>query len=103
MVDIKRNVRSVLLLNLIATFLIGCNAPQSEANAEPMICSTTQFLAIDKHVQSGDGMGHGPDIGSGEWKSAIEHKLGLAGHANLPEQDAKQWCRFIQQTLNTSP
>ena len=44
-------------------------------------------------------MGHGPDIGSEEWKSVIEFKLGVRGNPNVPDRNSREWCRFIDDLL----
>jgi hypothetical protein len=44
-------------------------------------------------------MGHGPDIGSEEWKSVIEFKLGVRGNQGVPDRNSQEWCRFIDDLL----
>jgi hypothetical protein len=39
-----------------------------------------------------DGQGHGPDIGSDEWKSVIEFRLGIRGKPDLPARASEAWC-----------
>ena len=58
-------------------------------------CSMQLFRAIDDVVQSGDGMGHGPDIGSAEWQSVIEFRLGIRDNPDLPERGSNRWCGQI--------
>jgi len=50
-------------------------------------------------VGTGDNQGHGPDVGSEEWKSVIEFKLGIRNDTNLPDRDSEAWCRHIDQIL----
>jgi hypothetical protein len=50
-------------------------------------------------LSSGDGMGHGPDIGSDEWKSVIEFKLGVRGNTEVPGRSSPEWCRYIDEHL----
>lgn len=50
-------------------------------------------------VSSGDGMGHGPDTGSDEWKSVIEFKLGVRGNAEVPDRSTGAWCSYIDEHL----
>jgi hypothetical protein len=44
-------------------------------------------------------MGHGPDIGSLEWQSVIEFKLGLRGDPDVPPRGSQRWCAYIDQRL----
>ena len=44
-------------------------------------------------------MGHGPDIGSEEWKSVIEFKLGIRGNPDVPDRNSSQWCDYIDKLL----
>ena len=41
----------------------------------------------------------GPDIGSDEWQSVIEFKLGIRGQADLPARGSREWCEFIEARL----
>lgn len=63
------------------------------------LCSDSWHQFIDKKVATSDGQGHGPDIGSDEWKSVIEFKLGIRGNPNLPGRDSEAWCRHIDQIV----
>jgi hypothetical protein len=42
-----------------------------------------------------DGMGHGPDIGSDEWKSVVEFRLGVRGIPGTPDRSSEDWCTYI--------
>ncbi len=44
-------------------------------------------------------MGHGPDLGSEEWKSVVEFKLGIRDQADLPSRNSEDWCRRIEKAL----
>lgn len=61
------------------------------------ICSDAWYQAIDKKLLTADTQGHGPDIGSDEWKSVIEFKLGVRGGANVPDRSSEKWCQYIDQ------
>ena len=63
------------------------------------LCSNSWYRFIDRKIQTGDGQGHGPDIGSEEWKSVIEFKLGIRNKENLPNRDSEAWCRHIDQIV----
>lgn len=67
--------------------------------AQPL-CSDAWYQAIDEKVQTGDGQGHGPDVGSDEWKSVIEFKLEVRGKPNVPKRDSEDWCRYIDEIVS---
>jgi len=57
------------------------------------------FEAIERKLKTSDSHGHGPDIGSNEWKSVVEFKLGVRGEAFLPPHNNPHWCKFIESAL----
>lgn len=86
------SIASLLLL------LTACpdRKPANQA-AEP--CTERWYQELEATVSTGDGMGHGPDIGSEEWKSVIEFKLGVRGKQGVPDRNSREWCRFIDDLL----
>lgn len=68
------------------------------AQAQSM-CTYPWYQSIDKILHTTDGQGHGPDIGSDEWKSVIEFKLGVRNGVNVPERSSDQWCQYIDQHI----
>lgn len=62
-------------------------------------CSNRLFASFEKILATGDGMGHGPDVGSDEWKSVVEFKLGVRDNPDVPERDSNAWCGFIDQRI----
>jgi len=62
-------------------------------------CGDTRYRTIDEKLSSGDGQGHGPDIGSDEWKSVIEFKLGMPDKAELPDRNSEGWCDYVDRLL----
>lgn len=64
-----------------------------------VLCSDSWYQWLEEKVPTGDGHGHGPDIGSDEWKSVIEFKLGIRDEPNLPSRDSQVWCRHINQLV----
>ena len=80
--------------------LCGCSAlTHQSANNESakVLCSSTWYQRVEKKVITGDGQGHGPDLGSAEWRSVVEFKLGIRGNKNLPKVDTRQWCEYINK------
>jgi uncharacterized protein len=84
---------------LIVLLLMAVGAAQAAAPPSPPLCSDAWYRMIDAKVPSGDGQGHGPDVGSEEWKSVIEFKLGIRGKPNVPPRDSEGWCRYIGQQV----
>jgi hypothetical protein len=82
-------------------FLLGCAvlAAQAVAQQQPVLpgkpCSDAWSSAVESIVATGDGSGHGPDIGSDEWKSVVEFRLGLRGKAGVPARDSAAWCTYV--------
>jgi uncharacterized protein len=62
-------------------------------------CSDSWYRFVEEKISTNDTQGHGPDVGSDEWKSVIEFKLGIRGDPNIPGRDSEAWCRYIDQIL----
>ena len=70
------------------------------AGAESAVpCSEPWYQYVEKELISGDGQGHGPDLGSDEWKGVVEFKLGIRGQAGLPDRASDDWCQLIDRLL----
>ena len=67
--------------------------------AAETLCSDSWYRFIEETVPTSDNQGHGPYVGSGEWKSVIEFKLGIRDKPNLPDRDSEAWCRHIDQIV----
>lgn len=98
------NPRKITLKGLTTAFvfiIIGCaQQPNVTQPVQPLFaCSDQWYQTIDQHVQSGDSHGHGPDVGSGEWKSVVEFKLGVRGDADVPNRDSNEWCAYINDLV----
>ncbi|UTA48451.1 lysozyme inhibitor LprI family protein [Simiduia sp. 21SJ11W-1] len=93
---------SALLLLMVLT---GCTASHanktSEVNSEPL-CSPQWYQAVDEKISTGDGQGHGPDLGSLEWQSVIEFKLGIRGKPTTPARNSRAWCEYIHEQVFNS-
>ncbi|MGZ9897795.1 hypothetical protein [Shewanella gaetbuli] len=97
----------VLLLSLMS--LSACNnsdsattSVESSSTTPSSLCSEAWFKQVEQQVMSGDGQGHGPDLGSEEWQSVIEFKLGVRGNSDVPQRNTPQWCEFIDAKLLAS-
>ncbi|QOL25952.1 hypothetical protein LP316_01145 [Thalassotalea sp. LPB0316] len=79
-------------------FLLGCSQTHVVEQAEQP-CTPAWYQAVEAKVTTGDGLGHGPDVGSDEWKSVIEFKLGIRGDPSIPERNTPQWCEYIDNLV----
>lgn len=85
----------------IASFVV-CMALSTGAGAgsEPMTtCTMEWYQFVEQKLVSGDGQGHGPDLGSDEWKSVVEFRLEIRGQADLPDRNSEEWCQLIDQLV----
>lgn len=72
----------------------------ADASSEtPALCSAAWYQSVENKVLTDDGSGHGPDIGSEEWKSVVEFKLGIRGAPDVPNRDSQDWCHHIDQLV----
>jgi uncharacterized protein (TIGR02246 family) len=71
---------------------------QLTAGTEP--CSTPWLQRVEQTLSTGDGQGHGPDLGSSEWRSVVEFKLGIRGNPDVPDRDSEAWCAYIDQAIS---
>ena len=80
----------------IFVFVAGCQGSSADPN-RPSPCSDPWYPYIDGIVATGDGAGHGPDVGSDEWRSVVEFKLGVRGDSRVPTRSSAAWCEFIDE------
>jgi hypothetical protein len=90
-----------LLVFLLSSSLCVLSACQSQTvpTETPELCTESWYHAVESAIPSGDGMGHGPDIGTEEWKSVIEFKLGIRGNPNVPDRNRPEWCNYINEFI----
>jgi uncharacterized protein len=82
---------SVFLVLVAGTFPVSASEPPG---------SEAWYGSIAGKVPTGDAQGHGPDVGSDEWKSVVELKLGVRGKADVPRRDSGDGCRYIDQVIS---
>lgn len=87
------------ILLLTASLGLGCARRTDPEPTQPEPCSPAWHSAVEARVPTGDGHGHGPDLGSAEWQSVVEFKLGVRGQAEVPARDSRAWCRYIEHLL----
>ena len=93
------------VLIVLFVILIVQVQPGHDGTASPDkggFCTLEWYRFIDNKVATGDGRGHGPDIGSTEWQSAVEFKLGIRGKAEVPQRNSDAWCHHIDQIVRNS-
>jgi len=91
----------VLPLSVFAASAQAGEPPKTGPQSETP-CSGSWYRSIEEKVTTGDGQGHGPDIGSGEWKSVVEFNLGIRGATGLPKRDTEAWCAYIDRIVSPS-
>jgi len=89
---------AIAIFVVLAAINLGVNAGAELAAP----CTEEWIRFVDQKLVSGDGQGHGPDLGSDEWKGVIEFKLGIRGQADLPARDSDDWCQLIDQLVRAS-
>jgi len=92
---------------LLSSLLMACapgdsqnGAARENSPAGPVLCTQEWFEYVDALVATGDGMGHGPDIGSEEWRSVVEFKLGMRGNPEVPDRESAEWCGYIAKQID---
>lgn len=74
-------------------------APDTFGEGGPAPCTEAWMWLVESVAPTGDGMGHGPDQGSFEWKSTVEFKLGIRDDPSLPPRDSAAWCQHIDALI----
>jgi len=80
--------------------LSGCGEQAHKIEDSAVACDSDWFAYAETSVSTGDGLGHGPDPGSEEWRSTIEFRLGIRGLPEVPERMTDEWCRYIDAQLH---
>lgn len=94
---------TLLWAGLFLASATGCavgNGDDRSASDSTALCSEAWYETVEAEVPTGDGHGHGPDVGSEEWKSVVEFKLGIRGQPDVPARDSDTWCRHIDQVIS---
>ncbi|MCH9694849.1 MAG: hypothetical protein K0U72_10100 [Gammaproteobacteria bacterium] len=92
----------VAVLPVVVFWLASCVA-DSTPSLGPEPCSTMWLQLVEEHVSTGDSEGHGPDLGSSEWRSVVEFKLGVRGDPIVPDRATSDWCYFVDRRLAANP
>lgn len=87
-----------ILLGIIITAVGGCGHVESGPTKFEG-CSNDWFQYVEDRVSTGDGHGHGPDLGSTEWRSTVEFRLGLRDDQAVPPLESDNWCEYINERI----
>ena len=86
----------------LSIFIIAsCEAAQNP-DSDLQLCSEQWFRFVEKKLPTGDSEGHGPDLGSLEWRSVVEFKLGIRGDLTVPTRETDEWCTYIDDLIPKS-
>lgn len=86
---------SVTTVLLAMSLLTPACSTYQDVRGLKQACTTDWYSVVEKQVPTGDSHGHGPDLGSGEWRSVVEFKLGIRGNTEVPPRGTDQWCDYI--------
>jgi hypothetical protein len=93
-----RRYAPALIAILVSPIVAGCSdPPETLQRLEP--CTQSWYALVESSWPTGDGMGHGPDPGSEEWRSVVEFKLGIRDQPGVPDRNSQAWCEFIDERL----
>ncbi len=84
-----------LILFIFYLQITACSSKLSERSELDDVCSKETIESIERQLKTSDAQGHGPDIGSSEWFSVVERRLGIEGDATIPDKDTKAWCDYV--------
>ena len=90
----------IWIATIVILAAISLRASAGAESASP--CSEEWYQFVEQKLISGDGQGHGPDLGSDEWKGVVEFKLGIRDQADLPGRDSDAWCQLVDQLVRAS-
>ena len=89
---------NIVILMFFTVFFTSCvNKKQEKQKAQE--CTPSWYAKVESKIPTGDEHGHGPDIGSDEWKSVVEHRMGIKGNKIVPSIKSKEWCSYIDRIL----
>ena len=92
----KKMTRLVFLMSIVIA--ASCGGGPTSGSA-PRACTAAWQQAVEEQLHTADSQGHGPDLGSMEWRSVVEFKLGIRGDAAIPPRDSDAWCRYIDDVI----
>ena len=89
-------IRLTAALGVLA--LSGCGVEPGPAHLLPP-CSEGWNQLVEETLPTGDADGHGPDVGSMEWRSVVEFKLGIRDDPAVPALESEDWCLYMNEEI----
>ena len=89
-------IKALLLCLFITIINVGCSS-KAVQEKQYQACSQEWFQKVEKKILTEDEQGHGPDLGTLEWRSVIEFKLAISNDPNVPALESNQWCDYINE------
>lgn len=80
---------------IVIMLIIGCSPALQDKSTAKESCSKESMEMVETKVTTGDSEGHGPDIGSSEWYSVVERRLGIEGKPSIPKKGTAKWCDYV--------
>lgn len=90
-----------LIAPLVILIASGC-ADEQTPYSDLQPCTAPWQEYVEAQLQTGDSEGHGPDLGSLEWRSVVEFKLGIRGDPTIPSRATDEWCTYIDQAIRNA-
>jgi hypothetical protein len=91
---------SALCVAASVAALSGC---QTTPRLNPAPCSEGWFYMVESRVGVLAADGEGPDVGSAEWKLAVDRKLGEISADDGPRPGSAEWCLAVDSLLFPAP
>ena len=92
----------IRLAVLLSIFIISSCGVGQNPDPDQQHCSEQWFRFVEEKLPTGDSEGHGPDLGSLEWRSVVEFKLGIRGDPTIPSRETDQWCTYVDELIPKS-
>ena len=92
----KKKVQKFVTYSILVMASVSCTGI-AKNNHKTIGCSNEWYSLVERQILTGDGQGHGPDLGSMEWRSVVEFKLGIRDDAEVLARDAEVWCDYINK------
>jgi len=92
--------RRLTFILVTSCFAISACQKEVAQTKATNLCDQPWYQSVESAISSGDGLGHGPDIGSEEWRSVIEFRLGVRGNADVPDRSSDEWCSYIDGLIH---
>lgn len=88
-----------LSLSVVLLLSLTSCVNKKQEKQKPQECTKSWYQKVESKLPTGDEHGHGPDLGSDEWKSVVEYRIGIRGNKIVPSIKSKEWCPYINKIL----